>query len=105
MVHGSETPSTGLLVREYMLEQGEASPYDVYKYLKSYYERHGWKPPSYQSVRTLFSRLKKLNLIRLKRKRETKKGFNKRFYEVVDPDSPDWENPQKALYGSYRGEE
>lgn len=102
---------TGLFIREYLLTHGEASPYDVYKELKTLLieaglPKRGMKWGSYQSVRNYFWWLEKLGLITPVREEPASKPFlhKKIYYKLtrkgmeLPPESIEWSNPRRAAY-------
>lgn len=92
-------------IRETLDDEPE-SPYDLYKGYKEFAEiardRHGQniKPGTYDTMRRYVWMLKKLGLIEVVRKEESKRGgFDKNIYSVTKYSSMHWDNPQEALYG------
>jgi len=103
MPKGWASPSTARLIRDFLIEQGEAYPKQIYQYLKQKIEELGYKPPNYASVRKLVYVLRKLGLIRRVREepvRENPTAFKRCYYAVVHErlDDPAWENPYSAYF-------
>jgi len=94
-----------LFIRDYLIENGEACPYDILKALRE--EKSSKRGVSYQNVRNYFYMLRKLGLIEPSGRVEpsskpflqpkiyyrlTRKGLN------TPEDSLEWTDPHRALY-------
>ena len=100
---GWATPGTATLIRDFLLEQKEAYPKQIYRFLKGKIEEMGYKAPSYDSVRKLIYTLHKLGLIRKVREEKIKENptaFKRVYYSVVCTRLNDraWENPTTAAF-------
>jgi len=89
----------GPFIRDYLLEHGEAYPYEIYKALQAEKE----KPKgSYQNIRNYFFWLQELGLIRFVREEPSRnpKFKPKRYYALVKEKIDDlaWRNPRRHLY-------
>jgi len=88
--------STSAFIRDYLMENGEAYIFEIYKALKNRKREvmGDVKLPSYQSFWRYIWVLENLGLIRKTRKEPTR--FGKAYYEIVSErkDSPVWRNPQ-----------
>ncbi|MEM2618626.1 MAG: hypothetical protein QW356_03965 [Candidatus Hadarchaeales archaeon] len=101
---------TGLFVRDYLVEHGEASPYEMWRALKKARSELGLMVGSYESFRINYIRvLKKLKLIEPVRKepaytRYGRRVWDKTIYRLAPraEKSPYWVAPQKALASSRR---
>jgi len=117
VVHGI-TPSDkkrypSFFIREYLLINDEATPYEIYKALKEERKKHNEKFPQPPMIYNYFRILKKLGLIEVSRvettfigsKSRTKlpSNFNKKYYRLVKYDDRRWVDPQRALYPPKRG--
>jgi len=104
-------PSTSQFIREYLLEHGEAYPYEVFKALREVLRSiglpaRGIKWGSYQNMRNYFYWLEKLGLIEPVRTEPSSNPNlqNKIYYRLTrkgietPPDSLEWTNPRRALY-------
>jgi len=93
--------SVGLFIRDYLLERGEACPYEVFKALQG--KKRG---ASYSSVRKFFHALERLGLIEFVRSEPSKrpKLAARRYYKLVSElkDHPAWGHPQVVLWPSSR---
>jgi hypothetical protein len=92
---------TGLFIREYLLEHGEAYPQEIWRALK---EKRKSLGVAYGSVRSFHLNyiyvLKKLGLIEpVRRERVNPKWFSRTYYRIVPgmENSPLWSAPQIAL--------
>lgn len=91
-------PSTTEFVREYLLKNRKASPYDIFKALAKERRENNHRAPSYKGFYKLFWIMKELGLVR--KTRGTEKGrapIAKAIYTIVYElaESPAWYNPQK----------
>jgi DNA-binding PadR family transcriptional regulator len=96
-----------LFIRDYLLEHGEACPYDIVKALRGEKEKEEKRRVSYQNIRNYFYLLRKLGLIEPSGRVEpSSKPFlqPKIFYRLTkkglstDPESLEWLDPHRALY-------
>jgi len=89
--------STSAFIRDYLVENGEAYVFEIYRALKSRKREvmGDVKLPSYQSFWRYIWVLENLGLIRKTRKEPTR--FGKAFYRIVpgQEDNPVWRNPQR----------
>jgi hypothetical protein len=92
---------TGLFIREYLLEHGEAYPQEIWRALK---EKRKSLGIAYGTVRSFHLNyiyvLKKLGLIQpVRREKVNPKWFPRTYYRIVPgmEDSPLWSAPQIAL--------
>lgn len=97
------TPGTATLIRDFLLEVGEAYPRQIHKFLKAKIEEMGYHPPTYNSVRKLLYALHRLGLIkrvRIETVKENPTAFKRVYYAVVKKRVKDraWENPTTAAY-------
>ena len=93
---------TSIMIRNILLNRGQASPYEVWQTIKRRCEEAGYRPPTYLSIATAFWILRKLGLIELtKRAPSSKRGWLKRSLFRIVPgkeNAREWENPRLALY-------
>ena len=99
---------TGVFIREYLIRNEEANPYEVFKELrKTVLElRYPNRRPTYQSVRNYFYWLEKLGLIEFSREGPPPKPnlIPKRYYKLTEKgrktpaNALEWSNPRRALY-------
>jgi len=93
---------TGIMIRNILLREGKASPYNVWKEIEEKSEKAGYVPPTYISIATLFWILQDLGLIEFVGKIPPKrKGYLKKALFRVVPgkeDAWEWENPRLAKY-------
>jgi hypothetical protein len=87
--------TTGLAIREFLQEEGEAGPNDFFKVFRRVKES-----TSYPSVRRYFWILKKLGLIEPTRRVMGQGTIAKQLYRIVPgaEADPRWDHPQIALY-------
>lgn len=98
----------GLFIRSYLLERGEAYPYEVYRaYREALKELGSRRRASYQSVRNYFWWLASLGLIAPSRTEPSSNPALKeprRYYRLTSkglatpPTALEWVNPRRALY-------
>jgi len=95
----------GLFIRDYLMQKGEAYPYEIFRAYREEQKKHGWKKSSYHSFWRYFYILRELGLIR--RSGKTKKGkyentLEQVYYRAVKRriNSPLWKTPQKKLWES-----
>jgi hypothetical protein len=90
------------MVRDYLLEIGEDSVYNVWKAVLQQLENKPYLKPSYTNIRILFYILRKLRLVRfVATEPASRKGYYpKRLYSVVKTkiNSPFWLDPYEAYY-------
>jgi len=89
---------TALFIHDYLLENGEAYAFEIWKALRDYRRSLGIKVCTYDNFRRNYIYiLKKLGLIRKVREEPGKRGFNRVYYEIVPgkEDAVEWVNPQK----------
>lgn len=101
---------TGIMIRNFVLEKGEAYPRQIHRNLKEQIPKLGYETPSYESTRKFIWVLQRLGLIEFRRieaaplRRGSRPGprpLPRRYYSIA-PDlvgSPMWDNPYHALYG------
>jgi hypothetical protein len=91
--------STGLVIRDFLLENGEGSANDVLRVLRT-----TKKKTSYNSVIRYFWILKKLGLIQPTRREMGRGPIPKQLYRIVPGMETDdrWSAPQEALYPDTR---
>lgn len=99
--------STGVWIRDHLLEVGEDYPLRMYKLLKREKKLRGVKCGSYQSFRQYVWWLRRLELIEFVRSEPSENPVleGRRYYRVVEgkEDDPAWRNPRRSLYPeSYR---
>jgi DNA-binding PadR family transcriptional regulator len=96
-----------LFIRDYLMEHGEASPYDIVKAIKENLEEKERRKVSYQNVRNYFYLLRKLGLIEPSGRVEpSSKPYlqPKIYYKLTEkglstpPESLEWRDPHRALY-------
>ena len=92
--------STGMWIRDHLLEVGEDYPFHMWKLLR---ERKGGRGGTYQNFRNYIHWLVKLNLIRFTREEPSLNPmFKPRRYYACVPENIDrwelWRNPSRALY-------
>lgn len=99
--------STSLFIRDFLLEQGEAYPYQVYKALRARLKEEGYpkRRGSYQSIRNYFYWLKELGLIEVSRTAPAGRAIlkDKSYYKIITSKADDlalWKNPREALYSA-----
>jgi len=97
--------STSLFIRDFLLEQGETYPYQIYKALKARLKEEGYakRKTSYQSIRNYFYWLKELGLIEVSRTAPGKKAIlkDRSYYKIITSKADNlalWKNPREALY-------
>jgi hypothetical protein len=92
--------TTGLAIRQYLMDMGEGSPYDFYKCFKKF------KPTvSYKNVAYYFYLLHRAGLIqRVRSEPSSRGGFDKSIYRIVPgkEDDPGWLHPQQIFYPETR---
>jgi len=95
------TNPTGLFIRDYLLEHGEAYAQEIWRALKKARATAGLHCCSYSSFRTNYIYvLKKLGLIEAVRTERARKGWYRRvYYRIVQgrENDPRWIAPQKAF--------
>jgi len=102
---------TGVFIRQYLLEHGEAYPYQVFKALRRFlfpegYPVKGFYVGSYQNIRNYFYWIQRLGLIEPSREEPSLKPFfkNRRYYRLTskglktDPEALEWRSPRRALW-------
>jgi len=94
---------TGLFIRDYLLERGEAYPYEIYQALKEKREELGIYVGSPLNFYKYIYILKSLGLIeetgRVEKSVKASK-FWKKYYRIVpgkEALTDEWRNPQKAM--------
>jgi DNA-binding PadR family transcriptional regulator len=97
-----------LFIRDYLMEHGEACPYDIVRALRDLIKEEGWKRRiSYSNIRTTFWWLKKLGLIEPSGRVEpsSKPYLEPKIYytltkkgKTIPPESMAWRDPRRALY-------
>jgi hypothetical protein len=99
MPRGWLAPRTSLTIRDYLLERGEAHPWEVWKYLKEKFKDYE-HPPTPQSVAAILNAARKLGLVEVVREEESSKKayYMRKIYRVVRPDAIEWTDPILALY-------
>jgi len=97
--------STSLFIRDFLLEQGEAYPYQIYKALRARLKEEGYpkRRGSYQSIRNYFYWLKELGLIEVSRTAPADRAIlkDRSYYRIVTSKANDlalWKSPRGALY-------
>ena len=98
-------PTVGLFIRDYLLEYGPTSSYDLWKAWAEVRKRAGYKVPSYQSFYWNFVwRLKKMGLIREVGKVRGRGRLPKVLLDVVPErvGDPAWLSVQ-AAYAEFKG--
>jgi transcription initiation factor IIE alpha subunit len=93
------------MIRDYIIEKGEAYPKQIHKHLADTIGKMGYHAPSYESVRKFMYILEELGLIIFVREepaptRPRSKALPRRYYRV-SPDEVDdqaWLNPYARLY-------
>lgn len=74
---------TGIYIKQYLLENGEAYPYEIWKRLKQQREEEGMKSPTYESFYTNYIwKADQLGLIRKTQEEESKGKFDRQYYEM-----------------------
>jgi len=98
--------SVGLFIRDYLLEKGKASAYELWKAWKKYKEERGLKAPTYQTFHDYIYRLRKLGLVYEVGTAPSKGRFPRKLLAVVPgkEDSPDWVALQSAYREKFGGE-
>jgi len=97
---------TSLLIREYLLEVGEAHPWEVWKAICKKVEQIAqqkgkkYRLPTPQSVASILRVCEKLGLVKLVRvEASSKKAYYKRkIYKIVKSVAWEWEDPITAYY-------
>ena len=95
----------GPFIRDYLLEHGPSSAYEIWKAWAETRERAGLEPPSYYSFyQNYIWRLKQMGLIREVGRVKGKGRFDKVLLDVVEGriDDPAWYSVQNA-YAERRG--
>jgi len=94
--------STGVWIRDHLLEVGEDYPAGMYRKFKRAKEEKGVSCGSYQSFRQYIWWLEKLGFIKFVRREPSKNPIleDRRYYRVVKgrEDDPGWRNPRRYLY-------
>jgi len=106
MPRGWLAPRTSLLIRKYLLEVGEAHPWEIWEMICKEIERIGlekgkrYKLPTPQSVASILRVCEKLGLVKIVRLEMPKKRgyYERKIYRVVKPDAWEWEDPITAYY-------
>jgi hypothetical protein len=92
--------TTGMAIKQYLMDMGEGSPYDFYKCFKKV------RPTlSYKNVVYYFYLLHRAGLIeRVRTEPSSKGGFDKTIYRIVPgkEDDPGWFHPQQIFYPETR---
>jgi DNA-binding PadR family transcriptional regulator len=100
-------PLLSQFIRDYLIENGEASPYDILKAIRSLAKEEKMRGVSYQSIRNCFWWLKKLGLIEPSGRTEpSEKPYlqPKVYYRLTEkgkrlpPESIAWRDPRRVLY-------
>ena len=115
MPKGSGTTGTGIIIRDFLITVPYASQHDIWSQVKSVCEASGWRYPAYDHFCKYFWKVRKLNLVVLDHKeplelyggqdsgtpRSSPLIKERSFYKLnkKKASSPDWSNPQRALYG------
>jgi len=91
-------PPVGLFIRDYLLEHGKASAYEIWKAWKKFKKERGLKPPTYQSFHDYIYRLKRIGLIYEAGTAPSKGRFPKKLLAIMPgkEDSPEWVSLQAA---------
>ena len=98
-------PTVGLFIRDYLLEHGPSSAYDLWRAWAEVRKRAGYKVPSYQSFYWNFVwRLKKMGLIKEVGRVKGRGRLPKVLLDVVPEriEDPAWLSVQDA-YVEFRG--
>ncbi len=97
--------STSLFIRNFLLDHGEAYPYQVYKALRARLKEEGYpkRRGFYQSIRNYFYWLKELGLIEVSRTAPADRAIlkDRSYYKIITSKADDlalWKNPRGALY-------
>jgi DNA-binding PadR family transcriptional regulator len=103
--------SIGLFIRDYLLENGRAYPYEIYRAIRGELREksrpiRGLKRGSYQNIRNYFYWLTHLGLIEPEVEVPSEKPYlkDRRYYRLTakgrrtPPHSLEWLNPRRALY-------
>ena len=81
-----------VLIRNLIMDAGEASSWDIYKSLNQYLSRQGNKPVRYASVRSSFTRMRQAGLIVRTRTLPANNGWVRVLHKVVNPHDEYWIN-------------
>lgn len=94
--------STGLWIRDHLVEVGEDYPLAMYKLFKFQKKQRGVSCGSYQNFRQYIWWLRKLGLIEFVRSEPSANPVleSRRYYRVVagTEDNLAWRNPRRTLY-------
>lgn len=94
--------STGLFIRDHLLDVGEDYSQAIYRKLKKEKTKRGVKVGSYSSFRQYMWWLAQLKLIEFARSESSQNPIlqDRRYYRIVPgaEDSPAWQNPRRYLY-------
>ena len=94
---------TGRFIRDYLMEHGEAYPYEIYLALKDEREFRGFKIGSPTNLYRYFYILRELGAIRKTGKTEpsSRGGYDRIYYEITpgfERRDNIWRAPQKVKY-------
>jgi len=101
---------TGEQIRDYLMMVGSDFPMNIWRAVKAQDEKYGYQPPTWESFRNYFNRLKQLELVvetevALAPSTATKVqsgGYEKLAYRLNTPSGIDieaaWKNPQAMCY-------
>jgi len=92
-------PTVGIFIKEYLLNNGPSSTYDIWLEFREYRHNLGHSAPSYYSFyQNYIYRLKRLGLLKAISKERTRRGFDRVMIDVVAErlEDPAWNNVQKA---------
>lgn len=116
MPKGFGTQSTGVIVRDFLLSEGEATVTDCLLEVRRICKEKGWRYPKADHFRQFFWKLRKAGLVEETRRepfneyervdknvsrwpRSSDFHTEKIYYRVANRGSPAWENVQEYLYG------
>jgi hypothetical protein len=100
---GRAAPRTGLLILRYLLDNGMASPYEIYRYIRDVWEEYGLpgEPPSYNNIVNMMFVLRSLGQVEYAGSRPASEPFliEENLYKLAEGkiDLGVWTNP-KAFY-------
>lgn len=89
---------TGEFVRDY-LRNGPSYIHKIWRTHKNWCEKMGYTPPAYDSFRSYFWYLKKLNLVERDHEEKTNWGADRIYYRLNPKklDDSAWVNPRKKI--------
>lgn len=92
---------TGQFTKDHLQKQPDYIQ-EICRALRKWCEKKGYHPPTYESYRSYFQYMKKLNLVEKYGEKESKWRYGaKRIYYRLNPeklDDPAWANPRKFWY-------